>query len=552
MRYNIIIAILISNFLVSANSYNNMIGKNKKTLVSSVNNVDQKVNEFAKVPLDADLTYLTPNQKQIIPILIKVADIMDNIFWKQTFGSKDSLLNYIEDANLKQFVEINYGPWENFNNNESFISGIGKKPLGSRFYPEDMTDDEFEKLNDERKNSWYSIIVRDKQNNLQVISYGEAYKEELKKASDLLLEASKLCEDIELKKYFELRSKALLTDDYLESDLAWMDMKNNVIDFVVGPIEQYEDALYGTKTAYSGQILVKDIEWSNKLSKINSYLQNLQKTLPVDDKYKTEKVNDNSDINVYNLIYSAGDCNSGGKNIAINLPNDPRVHEKKGTRKLQLKNAIKAKFDKILLPISNILIAEEQRKYIKFDAFFENVMFHEIAHGMGIKNTINGKGTAREALKATYQPIEEGKADILGLYLITKLTEMGEMGEKDLMDNYVTFMAGIFRSVRFGAASPHGKANMIRFNYFQECKAFTRDSVTGLYKVNFEKMKEAVVSLSKEIIIIQGNGDVEAAQKLIDEKGNIKEELQKDLDKIAKSGIPRDIVYEQGLKYIKL
>ena len=285
-----------------------------------------------------------------------------------------------------------------------------------------------------------------------------------------------------------------------------MKMKNNDIDFVVGPIENYEDKLFNYKAAHEAFILIKDQEWSKKLTKIASMLPKLQRELPVPEKFKKTVPSTNSDLNVYNAVYYAGDCNAGSKTIAINLPNDPIVRTKYGSRKLQLKNAIRYKFEKILVPISNVLISEDQRKYIDFDAFFENTMFHEVAHGLGVDYTVNGKGEVREALKDTYSAIEEGKADILGLYIVTKLAEAGELGDKDLMTNYVTFLAGIFRSVRFGASSAHGIANMIRFYYFQEAGAFSRDEATGTYSVNFDKMKEAITNLSNEIINYSGTG----------------------------------------------
>jgi len=211
---------------------------------------------------------------------------------------------------------------------------------------------------------------------------------------------------------------------------------------------------------------------------------------------------------------------------------------------------MQAKFDKILVPISEVLIAEEQRKHVKFDAFFENTMFHEVAHGLGLGNTIDKSSTVREALKDAYTSIEESKADILGLWCVYQLNEMGEMGEKEMMDNFVTFMAGIFRSVRFGAASAHGKANMMRFYYFQETGAFERDATTGTYRVNFEKIKESMLSLSELVLKIQGDGDYETARKMIEEKGFIREELQKDLNRIGEAGIPRDIVFEQGAEIL--
>ncbi len=257
-------------------------------------------------------------------------------------------------------------------------------------------------------------------------------------------------------------------------------------------------------------------------------------------------------MNAYDVVYYAGDCNAGSKTIAVNLPNDEEIQVKKGTRRSQLKNAMRAKFDKILVPISNTLIAEDQRKHITFDAFFGNTMFHEVAHGLGIKQTINGKGTVREALKDKFSALEEGKADILGLYMETKLYEKGEIKEGEVMDTYVTFLAGIFRSVRFGASSAHGKANMLRFNYFAEKGAFTRDVNNGTYRVDFEKMKVAMNSLSTLIITLQGNGDYDAVTKLMEEKGSIGPELQKELDKLSGLGIPVDIVFEQGTEVLGL
>ncbi|HDR68438.1 MAG TPA: Zn-dependent hydrolase, partial [Bacteroidaceae bacterium] len=386
----------------------------------------------------------------------------------------------------------------------------------------------------------------DNNGHLKVVPYHLAYEPQVEKASELLKKAASLAKDSGFKQYLELLAEAFVTDNYFASDLAWMDMKSNDIDFIAGPIENYEDKLFNYKAAYESFILIKDHEWSEKLNYIAGLLPELQKNLPVPKIYKQEVPGSSSDLGAYDAVYYAGDCNAGSKTIAINLPNDERVQTEKGSRKLQLKNAIRYKFEEILVPISNVLIDAEQRGYITFDAFFENVMYHEVAHGLGINQTINGKGTVREALKEQFSALEEGKADILGLYLITQLKNMGVTEEKDLMDNYVTFMAGIFRSVRFGVASSHGKANMIRFYYFQEKGAFTRNPETGTYRVNFEKMQDAMNSLAEMILTIQGNGDYNAAKKLVDEKGFIRNELKGDLDKLRELDIPVDITFNQG------
>ncbi len=512
--------------------------------------VAQRLSIYAPYTLTTDISHLSDNEKKIIPLLLDVSEIMDGIFWKQSLGDKNTFLSQINDETTRKFAEINYGPWDRLNGNKPFIAGIGPKPLGANFYPIDMTKEEFDALADSNKLSLYTLIRRNDDSTLRVVWYHDAYASEIQKAADLLKQAAELAEDAGLKRYLSLRAEALLTDKYQESDFAWMDMKTSNIDFVVGPIENYEDALFGTKAAQEAYVLIKDVVWSNKLAHFASLLPELQKSLPVDQKYKSEVPGSDADLNAYDVIYYAGDCNAGSKTIAINLPNDEEVQLKKGSRKLQLKNAMKAKFDQILVPIANELIDESQRNYVKFDAFFENTMFHEVAHGLGIKNTLNGNGTVREALKEQYSAIEEAKADLLGLYMVTKLYEMGELKEGEVMNNYVTFMAGIFRSVRFGAASAHGKANMLTFSYFADNNAF--EYANGTYKVNFDNMKTALENLSGMILTMQGDGDYDAVKKLIETKSVIPANLQADLDRLKEAGIPVDIVFNQGKSAIGL
>lgn len=521
-----------------------------QTTIDKENKYMKLVDQFAEVTLTADLSHLSDNQLQMLPLLFETADIMNGLFWQQAYGDSSELLDTIEDIYLKKYIEINFGPWERLNGNKPFISTAGPKPKGANFYPLDMTAEEFDTLDHPLKNSQYTLLRRDDAGNLIVVPYHEAYADEVKKAADLIRRAALLAEDKGFKTYLELRAGALLNDEYRSSDMAWMDMKTNTIDFVVGPIENYEDQLYGIKAAYEAYVLLKDREWSEKLNRYAELLPDLQKKLPVDDEYKAENPGSNSDLAAYDVIYYAGDCNAGSKTIAINLPNDEVVQLKKGSRRLQLKNAMKAKFDKILIPIAEELIAPEQIDYITFDAFFGNTMFHEVAHGLGVKNTINGKGTVRMVLKDQYSTVEEGKADILGLFLVTELINMGEL-DTDLRDNYTTFLAGLFRSIRFGSSSAHGKANLIRFNYFKEKEAFVR-SEEGIYTVDYEKMKLAVNDLSNEILIIQGNGDYGAAAKMMEKYGVITEELKTDLEKINSKGIPVDIVFNQGLEALGL
>lgn len=518
---------------------------------SAAGGIDAQLAKYTSVKLTSDLSVLSDNQKKMIPILIEAGKIMDKLFWFEAYGDKEQLMQSIPNEKFRQFASINYGPWDRLDGNAPFLESYGEKPLGANFYPADMTKEEFEALELEDKNSLYTFLRRGEDGNISSIPYHEMFKEDIEKAAALLREAAELADNAALKKYLLARAIAFETDEYQPSDLDWMSMKDNQIDVVIGPIETYEDQLYGYKAAHECYVLVKDMAWSERLAKYADVLPDLQKGLPVPDAYKQEKPGSDAELNAYDVIYYAGDCNAGSKTIAINLPNDEEVQLKKGTRRLQLKNAMRAKFDKILLPIADELIADDQRKHITFDAFFSNTMFHEVAHGLGIKNTIDGKGTVREALKEHASALEEGKADILGLYMIKQLHEQGEI-EGDLKDFYVTFMAGIFRSVRFGASSAHGKANMIRFNFFNEFGAFARSEETGKYSVDFEKLEKAMQALSNKILTLQGDGDYDGVATLVTEKAGIGNQLQTDLDRLSSAGIPVDIVFEQGVEALGL
>ena len=516
-----------------------------------------RVKSYAKVRLTADLSKLSADERKMIPLLIEAAQEMDKIFWLEAYGDAKKLLSSIPDPAARQFAVINYGPWDRLGDNKPFVPGVGPKPLGANFYPQDLSKQAFEQYllthADQAKalKSLYTIVQRDKDGKLKPIPYHEFFKEPTRAAAKKLEQAAALAKDPGLKKYLTLRAKALRTSDFRDSDLAWLDMKNNGIDIVIGPIETYEDRLFGYKAAHEGYVLVKDKEWSKKLAKYAKYLPQLQKDLPVSEEFKSEKPGTDSDLNAYDVIYYAGDCNAGAKTIAINLPNDETVQLQKGTRRLQLKNAMRAKFDKILMPIAKELIADDQLKHVTFDAFFENTMFHEVAHGLGIKKTITDKGTVREALRDQASTFEEGKADVLGLYMVDQLRKQGVITKGDMKDNYVTFLASTFRSVRFGAASAHGRANVLRFNFFKEMRAFSRNSSTGKYTVNFGLIPQASKDLSMTILKFQGQGNYEAAGMLMMVIGQMNSQLRSDLARLQERGIPVDIVFEQGMSVLR-
>ena len=331
---------------------------------------------YATVRLSADLDMLNDSQKQMIPLLIEAAKIMDDLFWLQAYGDKEPFLASIDDPAMRRFAEINYGPWDRLADEQPFVESAGPKPLGARFYPEDMSKEEFEAWDQPGKDGLYTLIRRGDEGQLELLPFSTAYAAQLKKAAALLREAAELASDADFANYLLLRATAMETDDFLASDMAWMDMKNNQIELVIGPIETYEDRLFGYRAAYEGYVLIKDLEWSDKLARFARYLPELQTGLPVAEAYRKEMPGSDADLNAYDVVFYAGHSNAGSKTIAINLPNDEAVQLAKGTRRLQLKNAMLAKYNRILVPISEMLVAEDQRQHITFESFFGNTMFH--------------------------------------------------------------------------------------------------------------------------------------------------------------------------------
>jgi len=521
---------------------------------------EQRLSIYKAVNLTADLQHLSDNQKTMLCLLIDAANIVDEVFWLQAYGeNKSTLLSTLIKANAKTFAQINYGPWDRLNNDNSFISHIKNKPLGANFYPSDMRKNEFEQADFEDKKGLYSLVRRDKHNKLFSIAYSEAYAEQINRMAAILLKAAKYADDEQFAYYLTLRANALLIDDYSASDIAWLSMKNNQIDLIIGPIETDEDKLFSYRTAYMAYILIKDPVWSQKLAKYVDYLPQLQKNLPVPEQYKKEGSSDNlrlsSQLNVYDAVYFSGHANAGSKPIAINLPNDESIQLNNGTRRVQLKNTIRAKFEHIMQPLAEVLITPEQRKNITFNAFFTNAMFHEIAHGLGIKNTVENslknKGTVREALKEHASAMEEGKADIVALYMIKQLLDKKMITQGSLDEYYTTFLVSIFQAVRFGAKTAQGKANVIHFNYLKNEGAFSRNE-KGLYQIDMTKMIAAIKKLSNQLLILQGNGNYQKVDTFINENNIIHPILAQDLLKLENMNIPVDIVFNQGKQVLVL
>jgi hypothetical protein len=521
-------------------------------LTGADSSIGSRLGKYASVRLTTDLSKLSAPDRQILGHFINAAERINEIYWLQAYGDPRPLLDGISDPQLRRLVEFNFGPWDRIDANVPFVAGAAPKPAGAQFYPADMTKAEFESFVDPGKAGLYSLVRRDEGGKLKLVPYSLAFATQLRSIAAELRSAAALATDPQLRKYLDLRATALETDNYQPSDFAWMEMKRNTVDLVIGPIETYEDQLFGYRAAFEAYVLVKDMQWSERLARFAKFLPEMQRGLPVPAAYKKEPAGSASDLNAYDVIYVAGDSNAGAKTIAINLPNDEVVGLKAGTRRLQLKNAIEAKFKATLLPIANELIDKAQLQNVNPDAFFANVMFHEVAHGLGIKNTIDGKSTVRAALKENYSAIEECKADILGLYLVTKLLEKKELKDTTLLDHYVTFVAGIIRSVRWGAANAHSVANLIEFNYFEDRGAFSRDATSGTYRVDVAKMSSAVTSLAERLIRLQGDGDYAAVAKVVTEEGAMRRGLQSALDRLTTKNIPVDIVYEQGRQVVGL
>ncbi len=520
-------------------------GQSQQVPEAEESHVQQRLGIYTEVDLAPDLSALSESQREVVAILMDAATATNDIYWQQAYGDKDALFDAVEDDDARRLIEINFGPWDRLDANAAFVDGVGEKPLGANLYPADATREEIQAAADAELRSLYTLVRRDDDGELVAVPYHEAFAEQAEFMAGRLRAAAEVSETESLKHYLNLRAEALLSDDYRASDLAWMDMKDNTVEIIIGPIETYEDQLLGAKASHEALVLIKDQEWSARLARYAALLPSLQETLPVPDEYKAEEPGTDAELNAYDLVFAAGSANEASKSIAVNLPNDEQVQLEKGTRRLQIKNAMRAKFDAILAPIAEELIAPEQRAHVTFDAFFANTMFHEVAHGLGIKNTLNERGTVRSALQEHASWVEEGKADILGLHMLTELHAAGELGEAELMDNYVTFVASIFRSVRFGTTSAHGRANLVRFSYFMEQGAFQKDAA-GLYSVNFDAMQAAMRGLAERLLTMQGDGDRDGVQAFWDQWGVVGPDLQGALDRLSDRDIPVDIVYRQG------
>lgn len=519
---------------------------------ADIGHVKSQINKLEPVEIDYDRTFLSEDQQQALYDIVAAARYMDQIFFKQVYAKNPEIQQALISGNnpdfpvLLEYFNICFGPFDRLENNEPFINLTNPKPPGANYYPEDMSREEFEKWitdHPEDENEFISnfTVIRRKGNNLVAIPYSEVYKEELTAAAELLKSAASRIRNSSVKTYLNSRADAFLSNDYFQSDIDWMDLKDHTLEIVVGPYEVYEDKLFGYKAAFEAFVTLVDPVESEKLYRVSGYLDEMEKNLPIPDKYKNTRRGSSSPIVVVQEVFTAGDTKAGIQTTAFNLPNDERVREARGSKKVMLKNIAQAKFDKCWIPIVKEVIHPDMLPSVNFDAYFNHVLMHEMSHGLGPGTIIkNGDTTSVSAeLKETYTTIEEAKADILGLYNTQFLIDRNLFPASLEKETYITYLGGIFRSIRFGITSAHGGANAVIYNYIGEKGGFEYDRESMKFSVNLKKIKSAVKDLAHDLLIIQAEGNYKAAKDFMEKYRYLPDELQSALTRLIT--VPVDI-----------
>ncbi len=497
------------------------------------------VDKYAVVTIKTpDLSGITKNGKEVLNLYRFAADEADKIYWEQALGHKTEM-EALEDDAQKTYAMINYGPWDRLDG-KAFVDGYGVRPAGLGFYPEDMTDEEFAELADPDKNSPYTLIRRAEDGSLKVVWYHDAYKEQIDKINDYLIAAADITIKESVRKYLLAKSQALESDNYYQSNVAWLGMEDSKMDLIIGPNETNDDQRYGIKASYGAFVLLKDQKNTDRLASYLEMIPELQKDLPVEEKYKGFTPGTHSDIFVYDAIYYAGGSNAGIKHIAVNLPYDTRVQEEIGTRTALLKNVMDEKFNRIVLPTGRVLFDSDMVTHVDKDAFFWNIAFREVAHGLGVKQTLDGRDV-NEALGTSALTWEEAKGNIVGEWLVLHLLEQQKVAALFTKEDAIaTFVANIIRSQRFGEGEALGRANIMCYNYLSEQGAFSR-SEAGTYKIDFAKAEEAITSLAGLILKTQAVGDKAAADRFEARYSKLSEAFMADLVNLSLDKIPADI-----------
>ncbi len=512
----------------------------------------RRLSDLAVVRLDSNLAVLTARQKQTLSLMIQAAEVMDDLFWKQAYGNREDLLPMLSDPSELRLAQINYGAWDRHDENRPFLTWVDAKSLGAGFYPADMSIAEFESAALDDKRDPYTVLRRDPWGKLETIPYNQAYRRDLVRAARLLGQAASASPEPAFRRYLTLRARSLITDDYLSSDIAWTGLRDNALDIVIGPVDFHEDALLGYKTAYAGWVLIRDKTWAQRLNLMVELLPRLQDDLPVAALYRSEVPVVDAPPDAYDAVLYAGAANAGFKAVAVNLPADVRVSSQFGTRRLHFRNVMRAEFDHIVRPVAAEMIVPDQQEHVSFEAYFGHTMMREMAHELGPQATVNDGGSLREALREHHELLEEGKAEILGLYILDWLDRRQQLSGPSLMDYLVTSVATTLRAIRFGETNPQAISDIIRFNFLVGLDAISRDPASGQYRIHAERMRPAIMALSSQLLVLQGNGDYSGANNLIRDLGYVTAELQMDLQRLKQAQVPVDLVFEQGADVLGL
>src|SRR5215510_4055376 len=512
-----------------------------------------KTRRFAPTILTARTARLSPGDREALKKIIVAAKLFDSLYLRQIWSGNEALLAKLQSdksplgrQRLHYFM-TNKGPWSQLDENEPFIEGVPKRPPQANFYPEDMMKEDFNTwLNSlpaaekEKATGYFYTIRRDSNGKLKTVPYSKEYREFLEPAAKLLREAAALTTNATLKDFLNKRAAAFLSNDYYESDVAWMDL-DSPIDLTLGPYETYEDELFGYKAAFEAYVTLRDDAETAKLRKFSGYLQELEDHLPIDPKYRNPKLGAASPIRVVNEVFSSGEGNTGVQTAAFNLPNDERVVKEKGSKRIMLKNVQDAKFNKTLIPISRVVLGPADQQKLSFDAFFTHILTHELMHGLGPHNiNVNGQSTTvRLQLKDKYSSIEEAKADVTGLWALQYLLDKGVIDRTMQSTLYTTYLASMFRSVRFGITEAHGRGVAMQFNYFSDEGAVKYDERTGKFSVDESKIRDAVRKLTNELLTIEAEGSYEKASAILGKYAMIRPPMKSALDKLK--SVPVDI-----------
>jgi len=526
----------------------------QRTQRASIDNpLAAKIRRFAPTILTANTARLSPNDRKALMKIVAAAKLYDRLYLRQIWSGNEALLQKLQADKTPlgrlrlHYFMINKGPWSQLDGNEPFIEGVPPRPPQANFYPDDMTKDEFNAwvntLSPEEKEKatgYFYAIRRDANGKLKTVPYSEEYREFLEPAAKLLREAAALTTNNTLKDFLTKRAAAFASNDYYESDVAWMDL-DAPIDVTIGPYETYEDELFGYKAAFEAYVTLRDEAESAKLKKFSQYLQEIENNLPIDPQYRNPKLGSASPIRVVNEVFSSGEGNSGVQTAAFNLPNDERVVKEKGSKRIMLKNVQDAKFNKTLIPISRVVLDPSQQRDLAFDAFFTHILMHELMHGLGPHNiNVDGRATTvRLQLKDQYSAIEEAKADMTGLWALQYLLDKGVIEKSMQHTLYTTNLASMFRSVRFGITEAHGRGVAMQFNYLTDAGAIKFNARNGTFSVDETKVRDAVRKLTHELLTIEAEGSYEKAKALLDKYAVIRPQMKSAFDKLK--DVPVDI-----------